>query len=162
MNIFQPKERVNSIFKIDLEKLKGMGIKALLMDIDNTIVPMGSSEIKKEVKDWILFSKNSGFRICLISNSIRIKRAKNIAKILDVPIIIPAAKPFPFIFRRALKILSREPSEAAVIGDQVFMDILGGNLCKIHTILVKPITEESFFVRKWMRWLEEKVLNPKS
>ncbi|MCX5726622.1 MAG: YqeG family HAD IIIA-type phosphatase [Candidatus Saganbacteria bacterium] len=162
MNIFQPKERVNSIFKIDLQKLKEKGLTYLLMDIDNTLVPLGSNEISKEVKDWIEFAKRSGFKICLISNSIRIWRAKNIANTFDVPLIVPATKPFPFHFQRALRILNATAPEAAMIGDQLFMDILGGNILKIHTILVKPMTGEMIWYRKLMRWLEERVLNPKS
>ena len=71
------------------------------------------------------------------------------------------AKPFPFTFNRALRIVKSKTSEAAVIGDQVFMDILGGNLSKIYTILVKPISKEKMRIRKFMRWLEKKALNLK-
>lgn len=161
MKIFKPDKYVNSIFKIDLQRVKNLGITTLLIDIDNTIVPMLSSKIKKEVKEWFRFAKRSGFKICLISNSIRIWRAKDIANALDVPLLLFAAKPFPFTFYRALRIVKSKTSEAAVIGDQVFMDILGGNLSKIYTILVKPISKEKMWIRKIMRWLEKKALNLK-
>jgi predicted HAD superfamily phosphohydrolase YqeG len=54
-----------------------------------------------------------------------------------------------------LEILGSKKEETAIIGDQLFTDILGGNLFGIHTVLVKPMTKEIFFLRQWMRDLEK-------
>ncbi|MFH1442374.1 MAG: HAD hydrolase-like protein, partial [Candidatus Omnitrophota bacterium] len=67
-------------------------------------------------------------------------------------------KPLPFAFLRALKEIDAKPEETAMIGDQLFMDILGGNLVNLYTIYVKPLTPETFLPRIWMRQAEDWVI----
>jgi len=77
---------------------------------------------------------------------------------LKLPYITLAAKPLPFAFRRAVQLLNTPASRCVVVGDQLFMDILGGNLAGMRTILVKPMSRETFWLRSLMRRAERWVL----
>ncbi|MFH1542490.1 MAG: HAD hydrolase-like protein, partial [bacterium] len=68
-------------------------------------------------------------------------------------------KPLPFAFRKSMETLQSKPEETAMIGDQLFMDTLGGNLVNLYTIYVKPLTPETFLPRIWMRQAEKWLLN---
>jgi HAD superfamily phosphatase (TIGR01668 family) len=154
MNIFLPQEYIEDIYHIDIYKLKQKGIQAVILDLDDTLISRHTFDITPHLANWIESLKLSGLRLCISSNGIRPRRVEYIAKTLDIPFITLAAKPLPFSFRRAMKILDAPPHRIAMIGDQIFTDILGGNLYDMYTILVDPISEETFWLRKIMRTLE--------
>ncbi|MEE8637504.1 MAG: YqeG family HAD IIIA-type phosphatase [Candidatus Margulisiibacteriota bacterium] len=153
--LFKPNLVVKDIYNIDFEKVKSRGIKALLVDIDDTLIPRGINDVSPQVFEWIVALKEQGFKLCLTSNSYHPLRVKYFGETLGIPAISLGLKPFPFAFRRSLKILNEKPEKTAMIGDQLFMDILGANLLKIFTIYVKYVTPEGFFLRRWMRMAEE-------
>jgi hypothetical protein len=159
LEIFRPREYLNSIYLIDFDKLKSKGIRAILMDIDETLLPREMLDISPVLFSFIAELREKGFNICLVSNSIHPERIDYVSKTLKLPSITLAAKPFPFAFEKALKLLGAKKSEAVVIGDQLFMDILGGNLTGIYTILVKPMSAERFWLRQLMRTGEKYVLH---
>jgi HAD superfamily phosphatase (TIGR01668 family) len=157
--MLKPNEIVLDIHSINFEKLKGRGINALILDIDDTLIPRRVNDISPQVFEWVVARKEEGFKLCLTSNSRHPMRVKYIGETLELPAMALSLKPLPFAFQRSLKILEAAPEEAAMIGDQLFMDILGANLVNIYSIYVKHITPETFLPRKWMRWAEEWVLN---
>ncbi len=156
--LFKPKLIVKDIYNIDFAKLKARRINALLVDIDDTLLPRHVTDISPQVFEWIVARKEEGFKLCLTSNSYHPLRVKYFGETLGVPAMSLSLKPFPFAFRRSLKELNAKPEETAMIGDQLFMDILGANLLNIYSIYVKYVTPEVFFLRRWMRWAEEWVL----
>jgi hypothetical protein len=156
--LFKPKLITRDIYNIDFGKLKAKGIKALLVDIDDTLLPRGVNDISPQVFEWIVARKEEGFKICLTSNSYHPLRVKYFGETLGVPAISLSLKPLPLAFRRSLKELNARPEETAMIGDQLFMDILGANLLNIYSVYVKYVTPEGFFLRRWMRWAEDWVL----
>lgn len=158
LEIFRPREYLNSIYSIDFDKLKSKGIKAILMDMDETLLPREMLDISPVLFSFIAELREKGFNICLVSNSIHPERIDYVSKTLKLPSITMAAKPLPFAFEKALKILGAKKSEAVVIGDQLFMDILGGNLSGIYTILVTPMSAEKMWIRQLMRTAEKYVL----
>lgn len=162
MNKFWQKLKPDLIAKdihtIDFAKLKSQGIKALLIDIDDTLIPRTVNDIAPQVFEWVVARKEEGFKLCLTSNSRHPLRVKYFGEALGIPFVSLGFKPLPFAFQRSLQILNAKPEEAAMIGDQLFMDILGANLVNIYTIFVKYATPETFFLRQWMRWAEEWVL----
>ncbi len=157
MKLLRPSSFKDSIEDIDLVELSKKGKKNLLIDLEGTIVPKETWEISPEKLGWINKAKELGFGICIISNTIFMKRSEDISRKLGAPIIIAALKPLTISFKRALKILNGRRSDSVVIGDQLFMDILGGNLSGIETIYVKHITPERHPLRKFMRWIEQRV-----
>ncbi len=157
-NLFKPDLIAKDIYDVDFAKLKKQGINALLLDIDDTLIPRGVNDISPQVFEWIVARKEEGFKLCLTSNSYHPLRVKYFGDTLGIPAISLGFKPFPFAFRNSLKALNAKPENTAMIGDQLFMDILGANLLNIYTIHVKYVTPEGFFLRRWMRIAEEWVL----
>lgn len=156
--LFTPKETVNNIREIDFRSLKAKGIKALILDIDDTLLPRSVNDITPSVFEWIVSRKEEGFRLCLTSNSRHPLRVKYIGQALGLPAMHLSFKPLPFAFWKSLSILNARPEETAMIGDQLFMDILGANLLKIRSILVDHGKEEDFWPRRIMRMAERWVL----
>lgn len=148
-----PREYVDSLERLDLDKLRAKGIRALILDLDNTIVPWGSASVEPWLPHWFARAREKGFRACIVSNNYG-PRVDNIARTCGVPVLAGAAKPRTRAFRDALKLLGASPTEAAAIGDQVFTDILGANRLNLYSILVKPLTPRDFFLTRVFRWLE--------
>lgn len=147
----------NSIYDIDFENLKKRGITSLIFDIDNTLVPQKVLNPDRKVINLFKFLKSKGFKVCLISNNTT-KRVNNFTKDTGVKGISWAIKPRKSAFYKALEMLDSTPDETAIIGDQIFTDILGGHRVGLFTILVRPLSSEEFGWTKIMRKLEKKVL----
>jgi len=156
--LFKPNQIVKDIHEIDFIALKNKGINALILDLDETLIPRGVNEVSPQVFEWVVSRKEEGFKLCLTSNSRHPLRVKYIGETLEVPAMSLGLKPLPFAFWKSLKILNVAPENAVMIGDQLFMDILGANLVNIYSIYVKPITPETFLPRIWMRKLEDWIL----
>jgi HAD superfamily phosphatase (TIGR01668 family) len=156
--ILKPDQIVKNIHEIDFADLKRKGIHALILDIDDTLLPRHSNDVSLPVFEWVVARKEEGFKLCLTSNSRHPARVKYIGEALDLPAMSLGFKPLPFAFWRSLKVLNAKAEECAMIGDQLFMDILGANLAKIYSIFVRPLSEETFLPRKWMRQAEDWVL----
>lgn len=140
--ILKPKVYVDSIYNIDLKKLKKVkNIKGIIVDLDNTLVAWGKKEVSQRVIDWVKEAKKLELKICIVSNT-NSKRVAELAKIFDIPYHSKYFKPFSIAFNNGLKILDTKKSETAVIGDQIFTDIWGGNRLKLLTILVAPIVKK--------------------
>jgi HAD superfamily phosphatase (TIGR01668 family) len=149
-----PKLTVSSVRSIDGALLTRQGIRGIIIDLDNTIVPWGSPAVEPEVHHWLASLQQNGFKICLLSNS-QSSRARDIARKLGIAFVSPAYKPAKSGFRRAIAALCLSPREIAVIGDQIYTDILGGNRVGLFTIWVKPISKREFIGTKLTRQLEK-------
>lgn len=140
--VLKPKVYVNSVYDIDLMKLKKTKkIKGIIIDLDNTLVAWGKKEVNQRIIDWVEEAKRIGLKICIVSNT-NSKRVAELAQIFDVPYHSKYLKPFSIAFNNGLKILDTKKSETVVIGDQIFTDMWGGNRLKILTILVTPIVKK--------------------
>lgn len=157
MRIFYPDMYVNSLKHINIEQLKEKGIKALIFDLDNTIIPWGSDEMPDETVQWFVNLKKEGFKVCIVSNNSE-NRVGQMAGILQIPAIHNAAKPLRRAFRRAVQMMDVKPEETAMVGDQIFTDVLGANRIGLYTILVVPINKKEFIGTRVNRQLEKLVL----
>lgn len=157
MKKLYPDLYLNSIYEIDFEKLKILGIKGLIADLDNTLVAWNEEDISKRLGKWFNQAKKHGIAICVVSNN-RSSRVYTFAENFDIPAIPKARKPRRKSFNRALEILNLSPREVAVIGDQMFTDVLGGNRVGLFTILIRPITDKEFIGTKFMRKIERHFL----
>jgi len=147
----------SSIYDIDLDNLKSLNIKGLIIDLDNTLLPHHHHIVSEELKLWVKNLKKRDFRICVISNS-RAYKVKKISNKLQVPFIFNAIKPLTWSFRKATKILGLDKKHIAIVGDQMFTDILGGKLFKIFTILLKPMNPHEHWWTRKLRIIERKLL----
>lgn len=152
-----PSQMVDDIQQIDLQGLWAKGIRGIITDLDNTLVPWNDNSVMPEVFEWIEQAKNTGFKVCIVSNN-NLKRGEEISEQFSVPAVWQAVKPRRGAFRKALEIMKLDPSQAVVVGDQVFTDVLGGNRLGLHTILVTPLDKKEFIGTRCVRQVEKAVL----
>ncbi len=119
------------------ELAEELGVRGLLIDIDCTLMPHGGWSVPEEVRRWLRALADAGVRLHLVTNARR-KRSQHIAASLELPCVARAAKPFPWRTRRALEALALAPDEVAIVGDQLFADVMVGKLLGLKAILVKP------------------------
>ena len=160
INILYPKLYVKSLFNIDLEMLKKRGIEGILFDLDNTIIPRDQKFFSPDIATWLSELKKHGFKLCIVSNNRRHQRVSFLAKSLEIPYIYKAGKPGRKAFRNAMQLLNTDTHTTAVIGDQVFTDVYGGNRAGLFTILVVPLPGKEFWgTTLFNRRLEKLVLS---
>jgi HAD superfamily phosphatase (TIGR01668 family) len=157
LSILRPQQYLDSVAAIDLKHLRRRGIRALILDLDNTLVAWGRERPARAVARWLKEARRQGFRQVIVSNNTG-TRVERVAQELGVPCIPKAKKPLGASYRRALALLSARPDETAVIGDQVFTDVLGGNRLGLYTILVRPLARRELFPTRVVRLAERVVL----
>ena len=153
MEKYVPDIYQKSIYTIDYNKLKNRGIKCILFDLDNTIVPSNIKEVTRKLKDLFDEIKEQSFHIIIFSNNNK-KRLKPFKETLNVDCCSNAMKPFVKKYLMILNEYNYKETEVAIIGDQLCTDILGGNKTGITTILVNPISKKDFFGTKVNRLIE--------
>ncbi|HOJ09123.1 MAG TPA: YqeG family HAD IIIA-type phosphatase [Clostridiales bacterium] len=149
---------VDKFQDINLDMLQKKRIKGLILDIDNTLVPSFVKEADNNVLEWIERLKNRGFKVCIVSNATK-KRVDRFNEKLCLEAIYRASKPGRRSFKKALKVLGLKPAETAVVGDQIFTDVYGGNRLGMYTILVKPINRKETLFVMLKRYPERYILN---
>lgn len=155
---FLPNEYVNSIFDIDPKSLIEKGIKGIITDLDNTLVPWDAPYATEDVIQWFKHMKEHGLNITIISNNNE-ERVRKFSEPLDIPFRSNARKPLLRSFLQATKDMQLKVHEVTVIGDQVLTDVLGGNRGGFYTILVVPIVQTDARITRFNRFIERKILN---
>lgn len=148
---------VDALEDIDLARLWRLGIRGLIVDLDNTLVAWNAYDLPERIARWVAKAKEQGFAICIVSNALE-ERVAYFSRLLAIPGISKARKPRRGAFRIALETLGLQRNQVAVIGDQVFTDVLGGNRLGLYTILVRPISRREFFLTRLGRFFERLVL----
>lgn len=153
MDILIPDMYQKSIYSINYEKLYNCGIRCLLFDLDNTCVPYVEKVPSKKLIDLFDYLKDMGFKAILFSNATK-KRLEVFKNTLVVDCSYSSRKPSKRKFLKVLKMYNFDLSEVAIIGDQLFTDILGGNRVGIKTILVNPMSKKDMPLTFIFRILE--------
>lgn len=157
MEAYIPDIYQKSIYVIDYQKLIDRGIKCLLFDLDNTLVPISDKVPNDKLKNFIKKLKGLGFKVIIFSNSNK-HRLLPFKNELEVDCSASSHKPHSNKFLQVLKIYGYSVSEVAIIGDQLLTDVLGGNRVGITTILVNPISTKDFFWTRFSRRKEAKIM----
>jgi putative phosphatase len=157
LKLLTPDAIVDRVEDISLELLRGLGVRGVALDLDNTIVPWHTADLTPGVAQWVAALLAADMRVCLVTNNYA-GHATDVAQALSVPIVPGALKPAPTAFRRALGALAVPAAQSVVIGDQLFTDVLGGKLLGMHAILVRPIGGREFFTTRFMRMMERPLL----
>ena len=151
-----PKSYFSKVENISIEFLNKNKIKALILDVDNTLIDK-QKILSEEIVKWTRELKGQGVKLYILSNSNDKEKLKNISKKLDIPYHRFAMKPLKRGFKKVQRELNEKPENIAVVGDQIFTDIIGGNRCKMYTILVDTIKEKEFWYTAWKRPIENKI-----
>lgn len=154
-----PNKIYNKIEDIKIEELVKEGIKAIVLDVDNTLIDK-SNVLSSQKEEWIHKAKNAGIQVCILSNTLKKEKVELISKKLDIPYFIFATKPLKRGFKKCMKLFNIEPRQICAIGDQIFTDVLGGNRVGMYTIYVYPISDEDCSITTSIkRPLEKAVIN---
>ena len=151
--IFYPKGYFNKVSEISLEYLKENNIKGLILDVDNTLIDYYRN-ISEETINWANSLKENGIKMCILSNSNKKEKVKEVAGKLGLEYSYFGMKPLKRGFKKAKKMLDLENSEIAAVGDQIFTDVIGSNRMKMFSILVEPIKEKDILVTLIKRPIE--------
>ncbi|HEX6988805.1 MAG TPA: YqeG family HAD IIIA-type phosphatase [Bacillota bacterium] len=157
LGLLVPDLYLTSIHALDAHALRARGIRALIVDLDNTLVPWSGRETGDDVRAWVHRVRAAGLEPCIVSNNSP-RRVAEVAGQLGIPCVPAAAKPRRRAFRRAMERLGAAPQETAVLGDQLFTDILGARRLGLYTILVRPVSERELWWTRQVRRLERWVL----
>lgn len=117
--------------------LNRLGITALLLDVDNTLSDGHGLPIAPEAEAHLNLLRQAGVRLCILSNNGE-HRVGPFSEPLGIPYIAYAKKPSSRGVLRALSLIGAEKTEALMVGDQLYTDILGGNRAGVRTALVRP------------------------
>ena len=152
-----PKLYIEKVTDIHIGLLKELNIKGLILDVDNTLIDSERNQVEN-VDKWCKDLQNHGVRFCIASNSNNREKVEKVAKDLGVPYILFAKKPFSAGLLKAKTTLGLSNKNIAVVGDQIFTDILGANNLDMYSILTEPISEQENIITKIKRPLENYVI----
>lgn len=143
----------DSVTDIKSDWLIKQEIIGIALDVDNTIAKYSEHLPAPEIVNWMESLRNAGIRSVIVSNSRKEKRVPDISRALGLPYIVKAGKPSRKGFLRAAELLDTEPKHIAVIGDQIFTDVLGAKRagCKAYIVYPRGINESPWFsIRRWI------------
>ncbi|MBO5317268.1 MAG: YqeG family HAD IIIA-type phosphatase [Oscillospiraceae bacterium] len=126
--------------------LRDHGIRLLMLDFDNTLVPYTTDEPTDAVADWLKAILQSDILLCVVSNS-RNDRVKKFCRRYGIDCITHARKPFSKGIRQCLQKYGLPAGECALVGDQIYTDVMGANGCGVVPILVKAIHNHNFWLK---------------
>ena len=136
--------------------MKENNINALILDVDNTLIDYDKN-LPNETIDWANNLKKNGVKLYILSNSNKKEKVRTVAEKLGIEYMYFAKKPLKLGFKKVQDILKEKPENIAVVGDQIFTDVVGGNRCKMFTILVEPIAEKDIWITMLKRPIENKI-----
>lgn len=157
MNLFLPDLSVDSYRDLDPVSLYASGIRLIFCDIDNTLSKLGDTRCHRDVIRFLFSLHNAGIEPVLFTNNTKRHAARVMKGKPPFAMKTFVCKPFPFSLWNVMQTRHLRPHECAVFGDQLFTDILGGNLAGCRTILSAPLSSQERNDTKFMRLLENRV-----
>jgi HAD superfamily phosphatase (TIGR01668 family) len=160
LTLLTPSAIVRRVSDIHPRDLKARGITAIITDLDNTLVPWRRYNIAEGVSDWLAELKREGIKIVIASNTFHTARLEKLSQAMDIPFVDGVRKPSVGGFVRSMQLMGVGPEQTAVVGDQLFTDVLCGNKLNLYTILVRPpLAKEEFVSTMALRLVENALIN---
>ncbi|MBR5021388.1 MAG: YqeG family HAD IIIA-type phosphatase [Oscillospiraceae bacterium] len=143
---FLPKIVADALTDLSPELLQRHGIRLLMMDFDNTIVPYTTNIPTEKMEQWLRMMVQSDIRLCVVSNSKK-DRVRVFCGKYGIPVITHANKPGTKGIEECLARFGIDRKEAAIVGDQIFTDTLGGNRAGVTSILIRAIDQHNIWLK---------------
>ncbi len=157
LRLLAPRYRVGAVYELSPSRLRAWGIEGLMIDLDNTLVLWRETAPPPEVCAWVRELQRSRIPVCVVSNSLS-RRARAVAAALDLPVAQGVFKPSRAKLRHALALLGTAREQTAMVGDQLFTDVLAGNRLGVPTVLTAPLAARESPRTRMLRVLERCVL----
>ncbi len=155
--MLRPDAVVTSVTEVTPDFLRARGVRAVMVDLDDTLLASGSEVLEPSFRAWLASLQQVGVPVVILSNGER-RRVARWAKELKVGGLALMGKPFSRAFRRGLKHLGSAPGETAMVGDQLFTDVLGANMAGLVSVLVRPLSPGKLLHTRFLRRLEQRLL----
>ncbi len=152
-----PKLYYRSVKEITIEELNKNNIKGLILDVDNTLIDFNKI-MPEGIKEWFEEIKKNSIKAIILSNSNKEEKVRKVADTLGIEYIKFAKKPLKSGFRKAKDKLNLKEENIAVIGDQIFTDVVGANRSKMFSILVEPIGKKDHIITRVKRPFENFII----
>lgn len=156
--IFKPTFWLKNVLAIDEKFLKKNRVRALVLDMDNTLSMHGNPAAEDGVMEWLDKMRGLGIRMRVVSNNTR-KRVAPLAAKLGLEFTANGAKPLTLGVNRAVRAMGVRKRETLVVGDQIFTDVMAGNFAGIRTVLVEPFHLEKTWTFRLKRKAESLVFH---
>lgn len=147
-------KQADSIYDLTGESLERRGIRFLMADLDNTLIPYSQAMPDEPLRRWLEDLRAHGVTLFLLSNSRKAARAPDFSRALGIPYLCRAGKPKRGGYLRAMAAHGMTAAESAMVGDQVFTDVWGANRAGVRSILVRPIDLRGNPGRYLRYWVE--------
>lgn len=157
MQAFTPDFILKSVTEITPAFLRQHRIKALILDVDNTLTTHGNPTPGEGVLTWLTQMRQADIPMMIVSNN-SAERVKPFADLLQLDFVARGCKPLTFGMTKACRIFGFPPKEVAIVGDQLFTDILGGKWKGMRTVLTEPLQPEDGPFFRLKRGLERKLM----
>jgi uncharacterized protein len=154
----RPDIQVTSVADVTPALLERLGIRGLLVDLDDTLIASNADALGAEAEAWLDELRRAGIALVILSNGER-ERVRRLGERIGVPAFALVGKPFAFAFRKGLAALGTPREATAMVGDQLFTDVLGANCAGITSILVRPLTPGKLPHTRMARRLERLILS---
>lgn len=155
INYLKPSAYLSSLNEIDLDSLKEQGIKLIICDLDNTLVPHFTKFPTKYAINFVNEVKKREFEFVLISNNTK-KRVSFFSEKLGLnKYIASAKKPFPWAIKKTINDLELKPQETVIIGDMLITDTLAANFVHTESILIQPLIDPERTVDRILSFFEK-------
>ncbi len=156
--ILYPNYYCENVTKITIDFLKEHNIKGLILDVDNTLIDIDRNLVSG-VEKWHKEIRDAGIKTIILSNTNKKDKLDEVSKKLSLEYIGFAKKPLKGGFKKAKEKLGLKTENIAVVGDQIFTDVIGANISKMFSILVDPVAESDLWMTKWKRPIEKFIIN---
>ena len=147
-----PDYSFSDICAVTPDFLQQLGVRLLLLDLDNTVAPYGTNVPTEAIAAWAANMLQSGIELFIITNNRGSERVESLSSAFGIGYIKGANKPFAAGINKALEQLGRTPAETALAGDQIYTDIIAANSAGVLSIVVRPIKIRNpvLNVRYWL------------
>jgi len=154
---FKPTWLIEAIYQLTPEMLRKQKIKAVLADLDNTLIAWDNPNGTRELRNWLTIMKEDEISVLVVSNNTEKRVAKAVAS-LDIDFVSRSFKPFSRGLRLAQQKLNLDAKNMVMVGDQLLTDILAANCYGIRSILVRQLVESDALLTKFNRTFERRIL----
>lgn len=152
-----PDFALEAVYDLTVEDLHKQGIKAVLVDLDNTLIAWNNPDGTPEMRAWLHEMRDAGVIIVVVSNNTT-ERVRRAVEKFDIDYVAWAMKPFNYGIKKAMKRYGLKADETVMVGDQLMTDIRAAHRAGIRSILVKPLVKHDSNKTKFNRWREKRVM----
>ena len=158
MSFLVPEFIFADVTRITPDFLAQQDIHALVLDVDNTLTDHGSQALRPAVSAWLALMRENGILLTIASNN-KEKRVAPFAEKIGLEYVSFACKPLPWGLAKARKRWNIPRSQIALVGDQVFTDVLGADFYGIRVLMVQPLSDDGVFTIRFKRLLEKPIVS---